>query len=198
MKKFLAASALVGALLLPASMASAATIILPTIEDDWGSNAPVYSVDSITFTLPVGFTNAVLQIDTFSVDDRAVMELNGVVVAASGIYGPGNGSFTFTNGGPNQAFTFLNGNNGPFAPITSGFVSGLNTLTFIVNNTGNGIYGTLRGGPSSLYFDGSVTYSLGANGGGVPEPATWALMLTGFTGAGLALRGRRRQMAAAG
>jgi PEP-CTERM motif len=33
--------------------------------------------------------------------------------------------------------------------------------------------------------------------GGVPEPAAWALMILGFGGAGAALRGRRRALAAA-
>jgi hypothetical protein len=32
---------------------------------------------------------------------------------------------------------------------------------------------------------------------GVPEPASWALMITGFLGAGMALRHRRRQLALA-
>jgi hypothetical protein len=37
----------------------------------------------------------------------------------------------------------------------------------------------------------SITANQGA-GGGVPEPASWALMILGFGGAGAALRGRRR------
>ena len=32
---------------------------------------------------------------------------------------------------------------------------------------------------------------------GVPEPATWALMLAGFGGAGMAMRRRRRQVGVA-
>ena len=35
------------------------------------------------------------------------------------------------------------------------------------------------------------------SGGGVPEPASWALMILGFGGAGAALRGQRRRHAAA-
>ena len=48
-----------------------------------------------------------------------------------------------------------------------------------------------------------LQYSLGGNsayqllsGGGAPEPASWALMLTGFLGAGAALRANRRRVAA--
>jgi hypothetical protein len=33
--------------------------------------------------------------------------------------------------------------------------------------------------------------------GGVPEPAAWALMLVGFGGVGVALRGKRRMFATA-
>ena len=36
----------------------------------------------------------------------------------------------------------------------------------------------------------------GGGGGGVPEPATWGLMLLGFGGMGAMLRNRRRQVAA--
>jgi hypothetical protein len=43
--------------------------------------------------------------------------------------------------------------------------------------------------------DGSVDFFVGAPNG-VPEPATWALMLAGFAGLGAALRGRRKAMAA--
>ncbi len=190
MQQFLFRGAALGLSLLTVS-ASAATMTLPSIQDDFGSNAPSFSTDSLTFTLPTGFTNAVLQTETFSVDDRAVMELNGVVVSSSGIYGPGNGRFYFTNGGPNNPFTFQYGNSGPFAPITTGFVVGVNTLTFIVNNTNNGIYGGPRGGPSSLYFDGTLSF-----GGVVPEPSTWAMMLIGIGGLGAVLRSRLTGIAA--
>ena len=60
--------------------------------------------------------------------------------------------------------------------ITSGFVSGQNTLDFIVHNIS---------GPTGLRVEMSGTAdALGA----VPEPATWAIMLLGFGALGVALR----------
>jgi hypothetical protein len=51
----------------------------------------------------------------------------------------------------------------------------------------------LQQGPS---FSGLDDVSV-MDAGGVPEPATWAMMLTGFLGAGVALRSRRRFAVAA-
>lgn len=68
---------------------------------------------------------------------------------------------------------------------SSYFLAGANTLELIVNNTNNGIYGGLTGGPSSLYFSATVAPA------GVPEPTTWALMLSGVALSGAALRRRR-------
>jgi hypothetical protein len=47
----------------------------------------------------------------------------------------------------------------------------------------------------SFVFTNTATVVM-PNGGGVPEPATWALMLTGFFGAGAALRRRPRALIA--
>jgi hypothetical protein len=65
--------------------------------------------------------------------------------------------------------------------ITSGFTGGTNTLDFIVNN---------GGGPTALRTEMTGTASVG----GVPEPATWGLMIVGFGGMGAVLR-RRRSLA---
>jgi PEP-CTERM motif len=73
-----------------------------------------------------------------------------------------------------------------FAPfsITGGFVSGINTLDFIVNN---------GGGPTALRVEMSGDAKAT---GAVPEPGTWALMISGFGLAGAALRRRRTAVAA--
>jgi hypothetical protein len=50
------------------------------------------------------------------------------------------------------------------------------------------------GGPAAT-FGGTVSFVL-SNAGGVPEPASWALMIVGFGSAGAMLR-RRRSLAMA-
>ena len=70
--------------------------------------------------------------------------------------------------------------------IASGFISGINTLDFIVNN---------GGGPTGLRVE--MTGSADASTGAVPEPAAWAMMLVGFGGLGMVLRRRRDQVALA-
>ena len=67
-----------------------------------------------------------------------------------------------------------------------GFTSGVNTLTFdVVNYAQNG------GNPAGL----NVQFL--STPGGVPEPATWAMMLVGFGGLGAAMRSQRKRSAAA-
>jgi hypothetical protein len=80
------------------------------------------------------------------------------------------------------AFHFGNGQGGPgqataFYKIDAG--AGLDTLTLNYNASSN-----------------AVLYST-TPGGGVPEPATWAMMIAGFGLAGAALRRRRAQDALA-
>ena len=49
--------------------------------------------------------------------------------------------------------------------------------------------------PEAAY---GVRLGLGDTPPGVPEPATWAMMLVGFAGLGVALRSRRMRAAAIG
>jgi hypothetical protein len=185
MRTLVLAAAVLAAGLAAAATANAGTVAID-VNDNFGGDAPSYSVVDASFVLPAGFSNAVLTLSTFAADDRTVAYLNGTVIGDTGIYGPGEGSFFYTANGPNVPLYFEYGNAGPFAPVTGPFVAGTNTIELIVNNTGNGIYGGPSGGPSGVYLDGTVTY-----GGGVPEPATWAMLILGLGAIGATLRSRR-------
>ena len=73
--------------------------------------------------------------------------------------------------------------------MNSGFLDGVNTLDFVVENSN-------LFGPTGLRVEMTGTADAAAVPGGVPEPATWAMMLMGFGGLGALLR-RRRGLAAA-
>lgn len=105
----------------------------------------VYTVGQ-SFVLPAGFTNASLSITDLNIDDRGVLQLNGVTVDSAGIFGPGTTTLVLTPGGP--AVTQSYAANGPRNVIvTTGFVTGTNSLNIIVNDTNNGINGVpLPGG----------------------------------------------------
>jgi hypothetical protein len=111
--------------------------------------------------------------------------LNPSSASLSGFFESDNFATGFLNG-PQivqdvQATVFSNFQSlTPFSAPSADFVSGLNTLSFVVTDTGP---------PSALLVSG-----LGgtANTSGTPEPASWALMLLGFGGLGAALRAQRR------
>jgi PEP-CTERM motif len=65
--------------------------------------------------------------------------------------------------------------------LSSGFVAGLNTLDFSITD---------QGGPTAFRVDDLVGTADLAGTGGVPEPASWALMIAGFGLVGSAARRR--------
>jgi hypothetical protein len=93
------------------------------------------------FTVPAGAVKTTLVISQLVVDDRCVVELNGKVIGATGIYSPGSGYMTMTNGGPNNAYSFTMKDGAKIDHVITGFVTGTNYLKVIVNNTGAGIQG---------------------------------------------------------
>ncbi len=133
-----------------------------------------------------------LTITDLQADDRVVVLLNGLAIAASGIqnFGSGNGTFVFSPNGPSALQTFSNnGDISASSPlVVGGLLNGANTLEIIVNNTFNGINdcdggaadGLCGGNPTQMQFAGSVTDTVAA----VPEPSTWAMMILGFAGVG--------------
>ena len=68
----------------------------------------------------------------------------------------------------------------PFGTNANFFVAGLNTLSFILNNTG---------GPEAFQVAG-LTVTAEPVAGTVPEPASWALMIAGFVMVGATMRRR--------
>ena len=122
-----------------------------------------YSINPGLYTLTFDLTGldaATAQISgRFAADDQGSVSLNG-----------GNAINTTNGFSGLTAFSF-----------NSGFVAGLNTLTFTVIDTG--------GRPAGLLVSGlSGTADVAA--AAVPEPATWGMMLLGFGMVGFAARRR--------
>jgi hypothetical protein len=98
-----------------------------------------------------------------------------------------------------------------FSNLIANYASLTGPQSFEVNNFGGGdaawtfissLAGAPRGGSvdistASFFCQACGNYSVAGEGGfataNVPEPATWAIMLAGFAGAGAALRRSRKQ-----
>ncbi|MGA2878217.1 MAG: PEP-CTERM sorting domain-containing protein [Bryobacteraceae bacterium] len=147
--------------------------ISPQADQSSGNTSGEQDLGSVTydttFNLPVGFTNASLDI-TLAADDWTTISLNGNPVFYTG---PDTGEWKFD--------TIL-----PDSPsVDSELVSGPNTLEFIVYNTGGG--SDAGGGPTGLDAQVSVNYSTSA----VPEPSTTLPLGLAVLLGGWALQRRR-------
>ena len=105
------------------------------------------------------------------------------------------------------ASLIVGGSASPFFTLTNGVTFSLTNITSIDRSTagilgfmGTGVFGgTLNGEPIN---SAPATFTFSTQGGqsttfsattvAVPEPGTWALMLLGFGGIGMAMRRRRR------
>ena len=165
-------------------------------DHDDGTGHPTWDTSDIAFwtatTTFNGAAGSFLKITDLQADDRVVVLLNGVNIAAAGIFNSPayvNGAFVFSPGGASSPLTFVeNGTISAVNYVQANVIAGLNTLEIIVNNTFDGTQdcngpggAPLCGGgnPTNLYFAGSVDVA-----SAVPEPSTWAMMMLGFAGIG--------------
>ena len=115
------------------------------------------------FHIPVGATNLVFSITGLGVDDRAVILLNHAKVTSVGTLANGEGDMQFHDPGHNKPYDFQFIAGAVSFTDTVDLKPGHNELEVIVNNTGNGIYGTIQPigprSPSSFGIEATVSYT---------------------------------------
>ena len=161
-----------------------------TITFDGGAGAATATFDILGYLTLDG------DYDYGPYDDTFTLKVNGTDIysALCPLGGLGVTTVTLAPAGATQAVTNNGLNLGGVArisvPIT--LVEGANSLKFtyagIAQGTGDEAWAL-----SNLTVTGNAPAPTGV--GGVPEPATWAMMTLGFLGAGATLRRRRRLMA---
>lgn len=176
MKKLVLAAAF-AATMLAGSVASAAPMITFTAPEVDGSFTGMFGnsgiegdamgafSDTYTFNLPTGLASWTIT-STFN-NVAPTNNIDFTSVQFNGV------NFNIGATGDNE-YRFLNNQ------LTAG---GSQTLTVNGVSGGNGTY------------SGALAFSLIPGGGGVPEPASWALMLVGFGGVGALLRSQHRRPA---
>jgi hypothetical protein len=107
--------------------------------------------------------------------------------------------YVLENGGPTSEFSvFWNGSMiaDVLNPANSTYPNGWVQYTYsnlLASGSSTDLQIHGRQDPATIWFD---TVSVVPTVAGVPEPATWAMMLLGFGGIGFALRRKNRQVAA--
>lgn len=122
-----------------------------------------------------------------------------------GFYGPKDGYYlTGVHGAQISATSLSTPGNALNAPtftneVKTGSPDGVSAL--VAGDTYYGLRFSANGvdykGYAGVTSDGSTINRIGYTPSDVPEPATWALMIAGFGGVGMAMRRRRRQAPAA-
>lgn len=108
---------------------------------------------------------------------------------------PSNFSFVGANvplGGTSVEGTTVNGAPGAVACAAAYFSNGRHNICNYGDAVAGGIYGLQNAYAGFPNVETWLIRTNGVGGGGVPEPATWALMIAGFGLVGTSLRRRRR------
>jgi hypothetical protein len=126
----------------------------------------------------------------------------GLSSAGYGIFGPGN----VLSGAPDQGGATVPPDGGDFGLLSAGYTTAgdnggiTNNQPYIKNSVtfGLGAYNGSLSGISNIRFQygTAITDTSIPGTPAVPEPATWAMMLMGFAGIGVAMRRRRRPVLA--
>jgi hypothetical protein len=190
------------------ALAAAASIAIAS-----PASAAVLVADGVTYDLTLNsitnggltgnFTLAISGINTASDTEGGRTGINAFALndpsLGNAVSGTSSG-FTFMTGGLNAAgcdgsgnfFCFANSGYNPGSPIPSSL-----SLMFSVTSDTAGSWANYATPDFKIDWVGSkknydlVSLAIPVNNG-VPEPATWAMMLVGFGGIGMAMRRRRK------
>ena len=163
----------------------------------------------VSNAIPTWLQVAEVEAIEFGTLDNVASQASGGVASASSVYGGGYLA-TNANDGNTSGSMFHSGSpdGSQFLQIILGHTSTLTRLTLWGSTEGfNGrdLYTvTIYNGANEVLYSGnldsrvdrlsSVTFDdpISTGGGGVPEPATWAMMILGFGAVGTVVRSRRR------
>jgi hypothetical protein len=190
------ATAAIGLASMPAP-ASADTLVADGITYDLTLNSITDGGLTGNFTLGISGINTAsdteggrTNINAFAFNDPAV----GTIVSGT------SSGFTFLTGGLNSTgcdgsgnfFCFANSGYDPGSPLPSSL-----SLTFSVTSNTTGSFANYTPDFKIDWLGSQNNYDLVSLpipvNNGVPEPATWAMMLLGFTGIGMAIRRSRKR-----
>jgi hypothetical protein len=208
MKKFIGAACATAALFLSASVANAATVYKTTFQ---GATFTVTQNSSTNVTFDIAGANA-LTGNWAGAQFLGALSFKGLGATALTATLAGGGSTNAIAGG--LAAGGCNGNGAGFVcfDFTPNIAANTSNLTFDINAT-SGAFNFAPGGPHLKILwsnNGTTDQKIGdlfsqdipfshetTTVSAVPEPATWAMMITGFGLAGAAMRRRRGALAVA-